>query len=1084
MEKKFMKYLLFGVFTFVLGIAFVGCGEDYDDDISSLKSADATLQKALDDLKAAAVTSDQLTAAVAATAKTEAEKALAGLTEGSTTQEVASVLGQLIALDSYFAADTKFASAVSALSGLTGDLATKAGLGNLYNTIVGHSTAIAALKLQVAALSGDESGEFADLIESIDARIKALEAAGGIGGDPNYDAIATALAENPEFVNAIIAKIKESNPGLVTLGAQVNGLITSISLISSSDVTFNAVASKASITFGEAGKLVFEKDKILKEAVTKDILVQVSPANAVLDPAKISLVNSKGDDAINDFITIESAVPYEGLLTRAGESTGIYKVTLALDPETYNSAALKAVIYKDPSKKDPTVDGNKIAFALTVEDKISDADRSVSTGFDLAFIDQSNADPAYTNELGFSVEGVSTVVVGQIRNRYIAGNTGVEKAWINISQNADHSNPTSSTSVGNAGANDSRAVQRALPIEIGKAFKVKVTGLAVTNAFAYYVGLDLPNATTAETTLWAGADIENLGTVYAITQEAEITIKSANLAGREIGFRVYAVNADGTLVDPDGRAFYVVCNGESVQGTELVFGFNISSAPANGKANTNQLTVSLKGINTSDISGYLFNLNDEVKAVLGSDAIGVNWVSGYTGVTLTNVPLYKLKDNETVTLGTLSLVNDLGATLISYDVQVKKELPIRIPTGLKLRGADKNVPQSWEYKSDSKILTVRPNAVDGITGYTEVSYNLTTVIGDVATTSLSADDDELLIEYPTDGTNITLNSANVGIAIQSFNGTLKGNTLSLGKGYDSSKQYQANITYDYGNIAYNEDAPKPYVIKSTETFIIQVESFLKGLAIGVVSGDNLSFVAGTTEGPLLISIGGNDIDDATAYARYISSPSITGTLRGTKAGKNLDTPITISDATGGFTLTAPAGVKNYLDGPYDIKLILQLVDVLGVSTTIEVLPITSVKSDDLTVSLTGTTTTNLKKSVTDDIAANTLKILWTDLGTLANIKVKDSNGTEVSLTDILDQTMDKKYYNDDEITWLYAITDADGNPAAGTIDEVTSDGTEITISFSPSDAEAGEIITLTPTFIGDTTSVLTSTTKIIIKMDD
>ena len=37
----------------------------------------------------------------------------------------------------------------------------------------------------------------------------------------------------------------------------------------------------------------------------------------------------------------------------------------------------------------------------------------------------------------------------------------------------------------------------------------------------------------------------------------EITINGDNIIDDIIGFRVYAVNYDGTLVDPDGKAFYV-----------------------------------------------------------------------------------------------------------------------------------------------------------------------------------------------------------------------------------------------------------------------------------------------------------------------------------------------------------------------------------------------------------------------------------------------------------------------------------------------------------------------------------------------
>ena len=46
--------------------------------------------------------------------------------------------------------------------------------------------------------------------------------------------------------------------------------------------------------------------------------------------------------------------------------------------------------------------------------------------------------------------------------------------------------------------------------------------------------------------------------------------KTNNVIGDVIGFRVHAVNLDGTLTDPDGRAFYVkVCNSEQVTNIEF-----------------------------------------------------------------------------------------------------------------------------------------------------------------------------------------------------------------------------------------------------------------------------------------------------------------------------------------------------------------------------------------------------------------------------------------------------------------------------------------------------------------------------------
>ncbi|KAA6338430.1 hypothetical protein EZS27_013559, partial [termite gut metagenome] len=838
----------------------------------------------------------------------------------------------------------------------------------------------------------DDEGKYSfsdGLLKDIWAEIAALKGvAPGEGGEYDYAVIAEALVGIDDFIDAIIAKIDESNPGLVTLGAQVNGLITSISLVGdlSSGVTFNAVASKTSITFGEAGKLVFEKGKILKEAVIKDILVQVSPANAVLDPAKIFLINSKGDDAINDFITIESAVPYEDLLTRAGKSTGIYKVTLALDPETYNSAALKAVIYKDPSKKNPeTVGGNKILFALTVEDKISDDDRSVSTGFDLAFVDKSDATFAY-NSLDFKVNNGSSSTptsVANIKNRYTAGSSGVEKVWVNPSATADHSNPTSTSLTQNATTNDARSVKPGLSIEIGKTFKVALDGDVKQKAFAYYVGLDSQNATTAETTLWANADIENLSTVYATDQEAEITVTDANLVGKEIGLRVYAINADGTLVDPDGRAFYVICNGESVQGRELVFGFDINFNVSSGKLSTRALPISLEGINTSNIAETILDYSDtELKTALSNAQPILS--NDYTTVTLPDVLLSQLKDNEVVDLGTLRIVNNVGATIISYDVKVKKDLPTRAPTGLKLKTTTGVPTANWSYNPGTKILKIMPTGITNpfdaaaTTPPVGIKYDFaTSVIGTfavnapVGTSPLTTN----LFDVPRSSSNNTLSaikSADISISVPDLGSNLKGNALSLNGQYSSTKQYLASAQYNYGDIAYNDGkAGKAHVALSTEAFILQIGSILetdevKGYFNQTIA--SIIFIGGTTDGgptqyTIIPSTSGLSVNN---FRKYIGLNSISGELVGysddnaTVAIPGLSTRVTVSglknstdtDALAQLILTATNTVKDFsADNVKAIRLVLTFEDILGAELT-KAVTVTSVNEIVASISAT------------------------------------------------------------------------------------------------------------------------------------
>ena len=78
---------------------------------------------------------------------------------------------------------------------------------------------------------------------------------------------------------------------------------------------------------------------------------------------------------------------------------------------------------------------------------------------------------------------------------------------------------------------------------------------------ALYVTFDEKNgieSAPSEINAWNSykANIENLGKVVeGNTVTLKINDKSAD--GDVIGFRVYAVNLDGTVIDPDGRAFYV-----------------------------------------------------------------------------------------------------------------------------------------------------------------------------------------------------------------------------------------------------------------------------------------------------------------------------------------------------------------------------------------------------------------------------------------------------------------------------------------------------------------------------------------------
>ena len=68
----------------------------------------------------------------------------------------------------------------------------------------------------------------------------------------------------------------------------------------------------------------------------------------------------------------------------------------------------------------------------------------------------------------------------------------------------------------------------------------------------------------SEINAWKSYGVKGLNTVTS-GSSLELTVpEGVNAEGDYIGFRVYAVNYDGSLVDPDGKAFYVYV-GETAQ---------------------------------------------------------------------------------------------------------------------------------------------------------------------------------------------------------------------------------------------------------------------------------------------------------------------------------------------------------------------------------------------------------------------------------------------------------------------------------------------------------------------------------------
>ena len=345
---------------------------------------------------------------------------------------------------------------------------------------------------------------------------------------------------------------------------------------------FIQAAEKANVFPADAKvatkQLTFEEGKYY--AGDDSLLIRVSPVDAELTTSNVSLMNSQGKE-LDDIIDVTDVHRFKGLLTRASSAnTGLWIVKF------------KATDLGDKFKEAAEVDSKKVLYAVAVkntynttgEEKDAKTRRVTSEfGVDLS---TSNAQHAWD----FEVNGKS---VANIHNRYVktdsyeytdmksgyhAKTYAEELVWKGepattvVKENADANKINAVDRKGHTsgdwwdGATDNRQGQDILAVEKGKPIKIDFTNSDVKGVKGFYVTLDekfAKESAPSELNAWNSYEYEGVGyknqraTLFE-GSTGTITIKDMNnVQGDIIGFRVYAVNYDGTLYDPDGRAFYV-----------------------------------------------------------------------------------------------------------------------------------------------------------------------------------------------------------------------------------------------------------------------------------------------------------------------------------------------------------------------------------------------------------------------------------------------------------------------------------------------------------------------------------------------
>ena len=337
--------------------------------------------------------------------------------------------------------------------------------------------------------------------------------------------------------------------------------------------------------------------------ITDSLVVRVSPTNAELTPANISLINSQGKE-LNEFVDVQSVKPYKKLITgatraaNATEGNGLWTVTFKLkdgvDIQKFEEATISQNSY--------------VQFAVAVKNTTSEAKESPRRVVSAYSVDVkgSSYEPANNNIL---VQGNDDVWkdIRSIRNRFgyqydnngervfgaCSSETGEFVNGVNELEWAGKTPYTAEEAANHTklakNMTEIRAWNHPLPVTVGKKINIALGAMLGSNntpfyyntetgrgyaVKGFYVTLDKDFAiesAPSELNAWAKYSYENVGVTNSkgtITKAAHmfygnegyITINSledTEVKGDIIGFRVYAVNFDGTLVDPDGRAFYV-----------------------------------------------------------------------------------------------------------------------------------------------------------------------------------------------------------------------------------------------------------------------------------------------------------------------------------------------------------------------------------------------------------------------------------------------------------------------------------------------------------------------------------------------
>jgi len=551
-----------------------------------------------------------------------------------------------------------------------------------------------------------------------------------------------------------------------------------------------------------------------------------------------------------------------------------------------------------------------MAIENTVDAAEDAEDRFVVSDFVISI--DANENFTRANELSFLVDETD---VDDINNRYDDSSLSLDEVGITYDELVWSGDAQTVINSSTTDQGDNRSSESVYPAIQGQPMKIKINE-GEESIRAMYVTLDKVNAiesAPSEWNAWQSYSYSGLNTVVEGT-ETEIIISNASAINDIIGFRVYAVNYDGTLVDPDGKAFYVSLGVEGLDWgavntvitpeSETVTGTESAKVAKTLSELTGATTFTWKtdedeNENSPAFHAYFVDADGTVIFnTLSGSATATSFedvAKIYTVPTATSWLAYN--DNK-VYNGTLTIKNATGHELATLKVTFKKVLPTSAPTGFSVKtnqiGTD-GIYRSYLIPMQNGVINwTAPNATHGSMPLDQV-FNFT---GDALASV--ANFDVIFADAYRSGNDIVDLTVNPG-----------NDVLIVAKEFiDNTTQHETSVVYNYGNISTGLAAGEDYVVevKKFPTIFSNIYNntyswswkpdFVTNIVYGTPVTIQLSNILGKSTR--------DNIYNAPLSAPYLGSLSLNG-LAGATGGAKLYSNGTTIEEYFNATLNTTAG---------------------------------------------------------------------------------------------------------------------------------------------------------------------------------